>query len=106
MNEAALGTKLFLNGAQEGNNVVVRFLLYLLHALRVIAGGPNLLDSILWNDTLARPGFADKQFNLEPGIGFGGRRPYGSHFWQGIAFDHILFIPQMCYTSALDNPVV
>src|SRR5215469_6385275 len=90
MNEAPFRPQLFLDGAQERNHIVVRLLFDLLHALWVIAGSANFLESILGDDALARPSFADEQLNPQPYIGFMRRRPDSGHLWQRISFDHAI----------------
>ncbi len=42
MNEAPLWTKLFLDGTEKRNNVVVCFLFYFLHALGIVASLTDL----------------------------------------------------------------
>src|SRR5258708_36146934 len=86
MNKAPFWPQLFLDGAQECNHIVVRFLFDLLHALWVITSSANFLDIILGDNALARPSFADEQFNRQPSIGFMRRRPDVVNLWQRIYF--------------------
>src|SRR5260370_17394820 len=88
MNKAPFWPQLFLDGAQECNHIVVRFLFDLLHALWVITSSANFLDSILGDNALARPSFADEQFNPQPYIGFMRRKPDAGHLLQQISFIH------------------
>lgn len=81
VDKASLRPQLLLNRAQERDDIVVRLALDLLHALGVVAGPTNLFQRLLGNDPLARPGFADLQFDSEPGVCFMSRRPDGGHLW-------------------------
>src|SRR6266436_4798883 len=85
---------------------MMRFLLDLAHTLHVVAGKTNLLKGCMWDDSLTRPGLTDKQFHLQPGIGFMRGRPDGGHFRQGITFDHDAKCSSVCYTSAVYAGVV
>src|SRR5581483_7537215 len=64
MDKASLRSKLFLDGAQEGDEIVICLLLNLFHALLVVGCQANLFEGIRGDHAFACPGFAREQLHL------------------------------------------
>src|SRR5579859_5527852 len=92
VDKASFGTQLLLHRTQEGDDIVMRLLLDLLHTLRVVTRLLYFRQRLCRNDPLTRPRLTHQQFHFEPGVAFMSRRPDGSHSGPRISFNHAIKI--------------
>src|SRR5579859_227076 len=88
MEETPLRSKLLLDRAQEGDDIVMTLALDGLHAIHVVASLAKLLHILGGDDAFKRPSLADEEFDFEPDAKLMLLRPGALHLRGIIAFYH------------------
>ena len=80
----------FTGGPEEGDHIVICFLLDFQHAFNTASGAANGFHGIGGNTTSSGPGFAHSDLHGQPLLDLVILLPDRSHFWAGVSLDHVL----------------